>query len=1046
MLMMIPSEPSPEPSPEALPATPPDAATAALPDTTATPMPDAAKPSDEPSPVVPASPEIVSQPVPEVPPVPSPLDLSRMAQDFQIRKGQVDAVVQLLDEGHRIPFIARYRKERTGALPEEAVRRIAERVVEIRAFADRKRTILKSIATHGKLTDELTAAILEADHPKWLEDLYQPFKPKKKSLAAEAKLRGWGPLAEAVWTNDPAVADLSTVVAGMIDPDTTFTTADDIMTGVKHILAEVIADTAAVRSAVRAFAWDTGTLVTAKVEGLPDDKGREFRDFFDSHEPVRAMPPHRYLAVARGEREKVLTSRIVFDATKAKEIAADQLPQLRDHPHREFLLTVVDDAMSRLLLPSLDREIRKELTDRAHDQSAIAFARNLRNLLWQPPVRGKRILAIDPGMRTGCKLAALDEHGHVLEYDVVHPLAPQKRVEPAKKKIEYLIRKHGLNTIAIGNGAGCRDVEHLVSDLLADFSDRRINPRPIVAATPPVAVESSPVESPAAPVAAGESVSAPAVELAISSPVFSTPVVAGDATVVSTTVSGEASVVTTEMAPGSAVVTSPAATEAAKPAPPPEPEIDLSGLPDPSPDLCYLIVNEAGAAAYATGAAAKEEFPALDPVTRGAISIGRRVQDPLAEFVKIDPLQLGPVFHPHEGRPKRLRELLEGVVESCVNEVGVDLNSAGLYLLRNVAGFNPLIAREIVSHRLAHGPFSTREQLKTLPGMTEARFQECAGFLRVRNGPEPLDETTVHPDRYPLAQQLLTGLGFTTADLRDPKKRAEIDEAFRNANADEWAKTLGIHNPAVIELMVSLIRIGEDPRSALPPPVFKTRVLKMEDLAPGMELLGTVLNVVPFGAFVDIGVRESGLVHISQMANRYVKSPFDLVAVGDVVTVWVVDIKADEKKVSLTMIPPQAVRRPEPPPPRQERPARAAPPRPQPPRRDERPPADRGATGARPSGPPPRPKRFAEPGAWRRAGQAAQAKQPAAPAAQAESAPAPSTKKQRAKAVVTLSGDQKKGKAALNSFGQLFAFIKEREESPAAEPPPEAPDAATKSD
>ena len=397
---MLPSESSSVPATEPLSATPHGDATPATPETTAPATPESSAPSDDPSSEILATPTAIPtaplQPVPDVPPAPAPVDLSRMAQDFQIRKGQVDAVVQLLDEGNRVPFIVRYRKERTGGLPEELVRRIAERIVEIRAFADRKRTILKSIATHGKLTDELTAAILEADHPKWLEDLYQPFKPKKKSLAAEGKLRGWGPLADAIWTNDPAVADLPAVVAGMIDPDTTFTTPDDIMTGVKHILAEVIADSIAVRGPIRAFAWDTGTLVSARAEGLPDDKGREFRDFFDYHEPVRVVAPHRYLAVARGEREKVLVSRIVFDATKAKEIAADQLPQLHDNPHREFLLTVVDDAMSRLLLPSLDREIRKELTDRAHDQSAFAFARNLRSLLWQPPVRGKRVLAIDP--------------------------------------------------------------------------------------------------------------------------------------------------------------------------------------------------------------------------------------------------------------------------------------------------------------------------------------------------------------------------------------------------------------------------------------------------------------------------------------------------------------------------------------------------------------------------------------------------------------------------------------------------------------------------
>ncbi|MFO0938990.1 MAG: Tex-like N-terminal domain-containing protein [Gemmataceae bacterium] len=1034
------------------------------------PVPAAEAVASDSTPAETKAPAVVAQPVPEVPPAPAPMDLSRMAQDFQIRKGQVDAVAHLIEEGNSVPYIARYAKEKTGGLPEEIVRRIADRIAEIKAFADRKRTILKSIATHGKLTDALTAEILAADHPRWLEDLYQPFKPKKKSLAVEARLRGWGPLAEAIWTNDPAVADLATVVAGMIDPDTTFTTSDDILTGVKHILAELISDSAAVRGPVRAFAWDTGTFVTSKVETLPEDKGREYREFFEFNEPVRALTPHRYLAAIRGERDKAIVTKFIFDLTKAKDVAVAQMAMLEGHAHRDYLITCIEDAIGRLLFPSLEREIRKELTERGHEQLAVNFARNLRSLLLQPPVGGKRILAIDPGLRTGCKLAAIDEKGEVLEYDVIYPHTPQKRVAHAKKKLEYLIRKHGLNTVAIGNGTGCRDTEHLISDLIAEFADRRINPRPVVSeATPPIAPIVAPthaVESHTTPPVAAESMETPAApavtpagEVPISSPIFTMPLDHGDSTVVATSIGGEASVVTTETAAGSAVTSSSnagAETPAAA-APPPEPEIDLTGLPEAPADLCYTMVNEAGAVGYANGASAKEEFPSLDPVTRSAISIGRRVQDPLAEYVKIDPLQIGPTFHPHDGRPKRLRELLEGVVESCVNHVGVDVNSAGIYLLRNVSGLNPLLAREIVSYRTANGPFTSLEQLKSVPNMTEQKFKQCVGFLRIGKGTEPLDETTVHPERYPLAVKLLTGLGFSTADIADPSKRSAIDAAFRSANAEEWSRTLEVPVPAVIEMMTALANPGYDPRMELPAPVFKTGVLKLEDLKTGMELMGTVLNVVPFGAFVDIGLRESGLVHISQMANRYVKSPFDLVAVGDVVPVWVVEIKSEEKKVSLTMIPPNSVRthsHDERPPraerhergersvsgerqDRGDRPARPAqPPRPasqqqQHHQRDERP-----QGGERHSGPP-RPKRFAEPGAWRRGGQSAQQQKPASPQADAPAAAAPASstpsKKQRAKPVVTLSGEQKTGKAALNSFGQLFAFIKERSEGGQAE-------------
>jgi uncharacterized protein len=1046
-----PAETPAVPSPEAPVAEAPAAETAATDaapaEAPATDAPATGTPADA-TPAAPPPPPVVAQPVPEVPLAPSPADLSRIAQDFQIRKAQVETVLHLIDEGNAVPFIAAHRKDRTGGLPEDVVRRVVDRIAEIRGFADRKRTILKSVATQGKLTDDWVAEVLAADHPRWLEDLYQPFKPKKKSLAAEAKAKGWGELAASVWAADPAVADLPAVVAGMIDPDTTFTTPDDVMTGVKHILAEPLADAAAVRGPVRAFAWDTGTFVTAKAEGVPEDKGREYREFFDSNEPVRAVAPGRYMAAIRGERDKILTTKLIFDATKAKEIAVASLPMLEGHPHRDFLLTVVDDAVSRLLLPALEREIRKEWTDASADHLAHAAARNLRSLLLPPPVRGRRLLAIDPGLRTGCTLAALDERGALLGHEVVYPHVPQKRVGHAKKVIEKLIRTHGLTTVVIGNGTGCRDTEHLISDLFAEFAERRRNPKPIeTPVAPPVAMAAPEVASPVAPPtdAAPETVAAPAVEAAYTSPLFSTPVSATEMPVVTAT-AGLAEVVTTGTATGEAVVasTSHAPAAPATPPPPPEPEVDLTGLPDAPADLTYVVVNEAGAAAYANGIAAKDEFPNLDPGTRAAVSIGRRLQDPLAEFCKIDPLQLGPTFHPMDGRPKRLRELLEGVVESAVNFVGADANTSGLFVLRNVAGLNQLIAREIVATRVANGPFRSREHLKTVAGLTESKFAQCAAFLRVTGGDNPLDETTVHPERYDAATKLLAGVGFAPADLRDAERLRALDEAFRNADAGEWAKTLDLPVPDVIAMMEALATPGADPRREFPPPVFKTGLMKMDDLKPGQEMLGTVLNVVPFGAFLDVGVKESGLVHISQMANRYVRSPADLVSVGDVVPVWVVDVKPEEKKLSLTMIPPAPAR-----PPQQDRPPRtersdrpdrrdARPP--QAPRQD-RPPQDRSGGGGRPmAATPHKPKRFAEPGAWRRAGQSL----PPKPGAAHTEAPAPaasaSSKKQRVKPVVTLSGEQKQGKAALNSFGQLFAFIKVREEEP--KPEGEGPKAA----
>lgn len=990
------------------------------------------------------SPAVIAQPVPEVPPAPHPADLSRIAQDFQIKKLQVEAVLHAMDAGESVPFIARYRRDKTLGLPEEMVRRIAGRLFETRAFADRKRVILKSIATHGRLTDELTAAILACDHPRRLEDLYVPFKPKKKSLAAEAKLRGWGDLAEAVWSQDPAVADLPTVLAGMIDPDAaSFTTVDDIRTGIRNIMAEQIADTARVRGSVRAFAYETGTLVATRMEGIPDDRAREFAEFFEYQEPISAIPPFRFAMLVRGERERILQLKFAIDPTKAREVTLAAFNGFEGHPHQDLLLEAADDAVTRLILPAIEKDIRRDFADLSNQEVAQGFARHLATMLMQPPIKARRVLAIDPGFRQGCKLAALDESGALLDHDTIYPHMPQRRVELAKKKVEFYLRKYSLNTVVIGNGPASRETEFLIADLFAEITDRKNRPE---AVAPP-----KPAEAVASP--------SPAPESATAGPESSATLEGRDSNLqeqapAATDTGTPAQPAATEGTPSEekTQAESPTSTTVPppeEPAPPPEPEIDLSGLPDPVPGLCYVLVNEAGAGAYANSPAAKAEFPTLDPMTCTAISIGRRLADPLAEYVKFDPQSIGPVFHPQDGRPKFYKELLQGVVESAVNAIGADVNHAATSMLKSISGLTMPIAREIVHHRIAQGPFASREALKAVPGMTDQIYEQCAAFLFVKGGPEPLDETRVHPNQYPAARKLLELLGIPVEDLRDPAKLPAIDGAFRRADVPALAATLNLPIPGVIELMEALAKTGYDPRNDLPPPVLKSGLLKLDDLSPGMELTGTILNVVPFGAFVDIGTRETGLIHISQLANRYVKSPLDLVTPGDVVTCWVVDVKSGDKKVSLTLIPPASARRPEPrpePPPREfrqdqrpPRPERRPEPAPRPERRPEPPREAQGAGGGR--GMPPKPKRFAEPGAWRRAGQPKQAPKPAeAPAADTQAAAPKKEKKPRAPQTVNLTQEQKAGKAALNSFGQLFALIKTKESEEKTE---EKPDTAS---
>ncbi|MBY0232094.1 MAG: RNA-binding transcriptional accessory protein, partial [Gemmataceae bacterium] len=835
----------------------------------------------------------------------SPLDLSRTAQDLQIRKAQVEAVARLLDEGNTIPFITRYRKERTGGLDEDILRVIAERVGAARQLAERKAFILRTLeAQHkDKLTDELRKAILSADNPKRLEDLYHPYKRKKSTLADLARQRGLEPLALAIWNADPVVANLEEVLPTLINPEQELNTTDAVLEGAGHLLAELVADAADVRGAVRHIMWESGRLATAKSEKLPEGQGQEFRSYFSFSEDVKTLPPHRIQAINRGEKEHALTARIDWDAPAGRQWALERLPlprkadapepeppqgrgrgghppfvsrlpDLEAHPHRAFLEHVVDDALSRLLVPSLEREIRRELTQRAEQHAVGVFARNLRAKLLAPPLRGKRVLAIDPALRTGCKLAMLDETGNLLDHAVVFPHQPQNKKAEAKRELERLIRKHGAQVVAIGNGTACRETEELVSDLIADLEARRANPDaqdPLMIPPPPPPVRTRLVhpEPPAGWHPLGE-----------------------------------------EPPPLPQLVEIP---------PPPPPVLEK--LPDAPAELAYVIVNEAGASVYSASPIGKEEFPQFDATLRGTVSIGRRLQDPLSELVKIEPQHVGVGQYQHDVQAKHLREALESVVESCVNTVGVDLNTASRPLLQNVSGLGPKLAEDIVAYRKANGPFKSREGIKQVPGIGEGRFVQAAGFLKIEGGEEPLDRTWIHPETYPAARVVLEELGFSPADLSDNAKLEELRKKMDGADPQAIAAKLhekGITiagdsiSPATVgDIFDALARPGRDLREDLPPPVFKKGVLKLEDLQAGMELKGTVLNVVDFGAFIDIGLKDSGLVHISQMANRYVKTPHDVVAVGDTVTVYVLKVEGERHRVSLSMIAPGAERKPQ---------------------------------------------------------------------------------------------------------------------------------------
>ncbi|NDC53642.1 MAG: RNA-binding transcriptional accessory protein [Planctomycetia bacterium] len=724
------------------------------------------------------------------------IDLGQLAQRLGLSPAGVAAAVGLLDEGNTIPFVTRYRRDQTGGLDEVDVRRIAECVGKARQLADRKHTILRTIHGQGRLTPDLQARIESAESHKRLEDLYLPFKPRKRSLAEIARQRRLEPLAREILAADPAALDLDRRAADFIDADGQVATAADALQGVGHIIADEFSERADLRQRLRDILWRTARLTCQRVEieGKPLSKdAKHFRDYFDYAEHVQRVPPHRALAINRGERAKLLKVRIDGPAEEL-QAAAEELLVPAGHPHADLLRGCLRDALARLVLPSLEREMRREITEYCESHAVEVFARNLRNLLLQPPVAGRRVLALDPGFKSGCKAVAIDECGNPLEHAVLHIIGQKEKREAAGRRIVEMVRAHACTVVAVGNGTAGRETESLVAEL----------------------------------------------------------------------VGGE-----------------------------------LKDL-----DVAYVIVNEAGASVYSTSEYAREELPAHEASVRGAISIGRRLQDPLSELVKIEPANIGVGLYQHDVRARHLHASLDAVVESCVNYVGVDVNTASPALLRYVSGLNQTTARGFHEWRARNGPFTSRQQFLEIPGFGEAAFVQAVGFLKITGGTNPLDTTWIHPESYAIAGKVLERLGGTPEDLLSRQQAAALAEKAAALDLPVLARELGVGRLLLADIVEQLARPGRDPRDDLPKPFFKKGVLKFEDLEVGMELMGSVLNVVDFGAFVDIGLHDSGMVHISQLSRRYVRDPHDVVTVGQIVGVWVLELDKARRRVALTMIPP----------------------------------------------------------------------------------------------------------------------------------------------
>lgn len=715
----------------------------------------------------------------------------KLTEEFGVKKVQIEQAVKLIDEGNTVPFIARYRKDVTGGLNDEQLRAIDERLRYLRGLEERKQEVLRSIEEQGKLTDELKAEIEKAEILQRVEDLYKPFKQKKTTRAGKAKAKGLEPLALIIYMQQNKSGDALKLAEHFVDPEKEVETAEEAIQGACDIIAEMIADNADLISEVRDRYYKHGLIETEAVDA---EEKTVYDMYYGKHEAICKIPNHRVLAVNRGEKEGKLKVKVSIDADSILRLLEKEVIR-QDSIFKPLLIETIEDAYKRLIAPSVEREMRNLLTERAEAEAIKVFAGNTEKLLMVPPVRGKRIISIDPGFRTGCKVAVIDETGKLLAYTTIYPTEPKCDIAGTERTLKKIIDKYKIDVIVIGNGTASRETEEVVANFLKKNSYQ----------------------------------------------------------------------------------------------------------------IQYTIVNEGGASVYSASKLASEEYPDLDVTTRGAMSLGRRLQDPLAELVKIDPKHIGVGQYQHDMNQKNLSEALGAVVEDCVNRVGVDLNTASPSLLSYVAGISSSVAKNIVAYREENGKFTDKKQLLKVAKLGPKAYEQCAGFLRISDGKEVLDSTSVHPESYEVSRILMKKIGISESDIKggvqviDDKIKSAYPAKTEKESVRKMAEDIGIGEFTVKDIIAELRKPGRDPREDAPPVVFRNDVRSFEDLKEGMEMSGTVRNVVDFGAFVDIGVKNDGLVHVSQLSDKYVKHPMDVVSVGDTVKVRIIGIDKERGKVSLTM-------------------------------------------------------------------------------------------------------------------------------------------------
>ena len=722
--------------------------------------------------------------------------LKKLTEEFpSIREDRAQNIIRLIDEGNTIPFIARYRKEMTGSCDDQVLREFNDRLTYLRNLEKRKEEVARAIEEQGKMTDEIAAALSAAATLTEVEDIYRPYKQKKKTRASVAVERGLQPLADLILAQDPA-ANVDAEAEKYVDEEKGVPTAADAIAGAKDIIAEIVSDDAGVRKKLRNLFMKNGEVVTRLVNA-EQEGAKTYEMYAEFSENVAEIKSHRVLAVNRGEKEGFLKVKVQFDDTIAKRIAGASYVKGSGRAS-ELVREAVDDGYDRLIFPSIEREIRAALTESASEQAIKMFEVNLKPLLMQPPVKDKVTLGLDPAYRTGCKIAVVDGTGKVLDKTVVYPTpGPKKDIPAAKAKLKELIGKYGVQVISIGNGTASKESEIFVAELIKEIKA------------------------------------------------------------------------------------------------------------ETGRDVSYIVVSEAGASVYSASPLGAEEFPDYDVAERSAVSIARRLQDPLAELIKIDPKSIGVGQYQHDMDKKRLDGVLSGVLEDCVNSVGVDLNTASVSLLKYVAGLNAGIAKNIVTYREEHGKFYSRKEILKVPKLGEKAFTQCAGFLRIPEAENILDNTAVHPESYAAAEKLLALFGYTAEDVKE-RRIADLPAKVRAYGEAKAAEEAGLDVPTLKDIVAELVKPGRDIRDSLPQPVLRSDIMDINDLVPGMELSGTVRNVVDFGAFVDIGVHQDGLVHLSEITDRYIRHPSDVLKVGQQVTVWVKDVDVKKHRIGLTMKKPRA--------------------------------------------------------------------------------------------------------------------------------------------